>query len=69
MKKIEAWKTDDGKVWETEAAADMHEKRITGENLIRGVYWTGMVECESDLVTFLEEYRITVLRFYGIEEK
>jgi len=69
MKKIEAWKTSDGKVWETECAADIHERRIEGETLIRNIYYNGMLECSNDLIDFLIESKITVLKFYGLQEK
>ncbi|KKN32348.1 hypothetical protein LCGC14_0814980 [marine sediment metagenome] len=65
MKKIEAWKTSDGKVWETEVAAEMHEKRITGEEKIRNIYYTGMVDCGNDLIDFLDQHILTILDFYG----
>ena len=69
MKKIEAWKTDDGKVWETECAAEMHQKRMDAEKGIRFIYYHGMVECENDLIDFLDQHRCTVLSFYGVKEK
>lgn len=65
MKKIEAWKTTDGKIWENEVAAKMHEKKVTGENRIRNIYYTGMVECENDLIDFLDQHKLTILDFYG----
>ena len=69
MKKIEAWKTTDGKVWETECAADMHERKTEGESLIRNIYFNGMLECSNDLVEFLTQYKTTVLKYYGLIEK
>ncbi len=69
MKKIEAWKTNDGKVWETKDAAEIHEKRTEGENLIRNIYYTGMVECAMDLLDLLDQHKITILSFYGVTEK
>ena len=65
MNKIEAWKTSDGKIWETEGAAEMHEKRTRGESLIRGIYYDQMIECESDLIEFLDNHILTILNFYG----
>lgn len=65
MKKIEAWKTTDGKIWETEVAAGRYEKRTMGENEIRKMYYTGMVECENDLIDFLDQHKLTILDFYG----
>jgi len=69
MKKIDAWKTDDGNVWEIEAAAEMHENRKAGERLIVNVYHPQMVECATDLIDFLTEYKITILRYYELTEK
>ena len=69
MKKIVAWKTNDGKIWEAECAAEMHERKIEGEALIRNIYFNGMLECSNDLIDFLIEKKITVLKFYGLQEK
>ena len=69
MKKIDAWKTNDGKIWENESAAEVHQTRMDAESGIRFIYCCGVVECESDLIDFLDQHRITILKFYGIEEK
>ena len=69
MKKIEVWKTNDGKTWGTKCVAEMHERKTEGENLIRNIYYTGMVECAMDLLNFLDQHKITILSFYGIKEK
>ncbi len=65
MKKIEAWKTSDGKVWVTESTAEKHEKRIDGENKIRNIYYNGMIDCDNDLIDFLDQHIVTILDFYG----
>ncbi len=69
MNKIEAWKTTDGKVWETEAEANMHERKTEGESLIINIYFHGMLECSNDLVEFLTQYKTTVLKYYELIEK
>ena len=65
MNKIEAWKTSDGKIWETEGAAETHEKRTAGEDKIRNIYYNGMVDCDNDLIDFLDQHKSTILAFYG----
>ena len=65
MKKIEAWKTDDGKVWETECAAEMHEKRVKAEKLIVDLYYPQMIECATDLIEFLDANKLKILDIYG----
>ena len=65
MNKIEAWKTDDNKIFTTEYDAKMHENRINAEDLIRNIYFTGMVDCDNDLIDFLDQHRTTILNFYG----
>ena len=65
MKKIEAWKTNDGKVWETECAAEMHEKRRVAEKKIIDLYYPQMIECATDLMEFLNENKLEMLNIYG----
>ncbi len=65
MKKIDAWKTIDGKIGETKCAAEIHEKRIEGEKSIRNIYYLGMVDCDDDLIDFLDQHILTILNFYG----
>ena len=69
MKKTEAWKTDDGKIWETEEAAEMHETRTTAESTIRILFYDGMVESPEHLIDFLDTNKTIILWFYGIEIK
>lgn len=69
MKKIEAWKTDDDKIWETEAEAETHQNKVEGRGLIITLYYAHMIECPTDLIDFLDEYKITVLKYYGLTEK
>ena len=69
MKKIEAWRTANGKIWETEEAAKMYETRTIAESTIRILFYNGIVEDPEDLIDFLDTNKTTILRFYGIEIK
>ncbi len=69
MNKIEAWKTTDDKIWENEDAAKVHQTRIDAKNGVRFIYYNGMIECETDLINFLDQHRHTILNFYGVKEK
>ena len=69
MKKIEAWKTNDGKVWETECAAEMYETRTIAESTIKILFYNEIVEDPEHLIDFLETNKTTILQFYGIEIK
>ena len=67
MKKIEAWKTTDGKVWETESAATKHQKEIDAIKYFDVVSYRRMIECGDDVVNFLIYYKDKILEYYGIE--
>ena len=67
--RVEMWKTNDGKVWETECAAERHETRTTAESTIRILFYNGMVEDPENLIDFLDTNKTIILRFYGIEIK
>ncbi len=69
MKKFEGWKTDDGKIWETEEAAERHERKLRAMKHLEEQYYYGMVECSSGLFDFINSYREQILEYYGIEEK
>jgi len=51
---VKMWKTDDNKVWATEAEAAKHEDEIDAIDTLREIYFDGMIEC--------------VAGYYGIEE-
>lgn len=67
MKKIEAWKTDDGKIWESESKAKEHEARIEAIDSIRATYYSRMIDCDNDLIAFLDDNKIIILKFYGVD--
>ena len=69
MKKIDAWRTDDGKVWETEVVAEIHESKLKLTRDLEEEYYRGMIESTQDLVEFLDNYRGRILEYYGAEEK
>ncbi len=52
MNKIEAWKTDDGKVFESECDAEIHEiqliERKRVEQIVQSFYYSGITK--NDLV-------------------
>ena len=68
MKKIDAWKTDDGNVWETESAATKHQKEIDAIKYFDGITYRGMVECGDDVVNFLVSHKKKILEYYGITQ-
>ena len=68
MEKIDAWKTDDGKVWETEVFAEMHENKLKLTRDFEEDY-CGIIKSFQDLADFLDNYRDRILKYYGVEEK
>ncbi len=69
MKKIEAWKTSDGKVWETKYAAEKHNRELVMASILNDLYYHGMIECGDHLLDFLVDHKPIILQYYGIEEK
>ena len=69
MKKFEGWKTDDGKIWETEEAAEMYEARLNVINYFETAFFHGMIECGEDIVNFLDDFKERILVYYGAKEK
>ena len=69
MKKIEAWKTDDGKIWETEVMAEKHEHKLKAMKCFEEQYYYGMVVCNRGLFEFIDSHRKQILEYYGIREK
>jgi len=66
MEKIEAWKTNDGKVWETEYAAKKHQAELDALCVFEEVYYRGMIESANDIINLLIEHKNTILDFYGV---
>ena len=69
MKKIKAWRTDDGKIWETEVLAGIHESKLELTRDLKEEYYCGMIESPQDLIEFLDDYRDRIFDYYGVEEK
>ena len=68
MKKTEAWKTDDDKIWKTEAEAVIHEMRGKALEELRGVYYHRMFECAEDVVDFFIRHSDLCRRLLEIVE-
>ncbi len=67
IERVEMWRTDDGKVWETEAAAEMHERRTVMTSVLNDLHYHGMIECGDHLLDFLNDHKPIILQYYGIE--
>ncbi len=66
MRKIEAWKTSDNKVFESKSKAEGHQAELEALEIFREIYFHGMIECADDIICFLIENKSTVLNFYGL---
>lgn len=68
MKKIEAWKTTNGKVFENVIKATTHQLELDTIEEFRKVVYRGMVETAEDVINFLTENKTVILKFYGTSE-
>ena len=66
MKKIEAWKTSDNKVFEEESVAEKHQAELNALEFFRDIYYRGIVESADDIINLLIENKNTTLDFYGL---
>ena len=66
MKKIEAWKTDDSKVFTKKTEAEKHQNELDTVAAFERVYYNGMIESASDIVSLLIEHKTIILDFYGL---
>lgn len=67
-KRVEMWKTKDGKLWVTEENAAKHEKELEILEYFNKVTWRDMISTGDEVINFLISYKDKILEYYGIEK-
>ena len=66
MKKIEAWKTEDNKIFEDESRAKKHQDELNALEVFQDIYYRGIIENADDIINLLIENKSAILDFYGL---
>lgn len=65
MKKIEAWKTSDGLMFEIHTFAEKHQAELDTLEVFRDIWYRGMFDTGAeDIIDFLKENKGTILQYY-----
>ncbi len=65
--RIEMWRAKGGKIFATEAEALKHEREMSAMDTLDEIYFDGIIECASDIISFLIAHKKFILEYYGIE--
>ena len=67
-KRVEMWKTDDGKVWATKVMAAEHERKVELVRYFDKMIYRDMITNGEDILSLLTEHIDKILEYYGIEK-